>query len=98
MILKLIIKNNNWSKNKKIIVWIQKHEAFKEDLTQIFQFFKNNIKISEKRRFYKFYKITSKNPAIMMSLFSAVHELIPEVYFNSEDSIGKEEFLDIENP
>ena len=88
MILKLIVKNNNKSKRNKLTAWIQKHKDFESDIGQIFQFFKKNIKISEKRRFYRYYKVSSDNPAIMMSLFSTIHDLIPEIYFKNEEYIG----------
>ncbi|MHA1489059.1 MAG: hypothetical protein ACTSRI_05325 [Promethearchaeota archaeon] len=92
MILKIIIKNGKKNKNKKITVWIQKHEDFDEDIQQIFQFFKENIIISRKRRIHRYYKITSKNPAIMMSLFSTAQDLISEIYFNTEGSVEIEEY------
>lgn len=95
MILKLIIKNNK--KGNRITAWVQKHKDIVDDLTQVFLFFKDNISVLEIRRFHKYYKITSENPAIMMSLFSTIHELIPDIYFNPEDTIGNEEFLNIEN-
>ena len=88
MILKLIIKNNKKTKKNNIIVWIQKNGDFEEDIQQIFQFFKDNIKITEKLRVNKYYKVSSENPAIMLSLFSAVHEIIPDIYFNTEDSVS----------
>ncbi|MFX1392072.1 MAG: hypothetical protein ACFFAH_00730 [Promethearchaeota archaeon] len=88
MILKLIVKNNNKSKRNQITAWIQKHKDFESDIGQVFQFFKNNIKISEKRRFYKYYKVSSDNPAIIMSLFSTVYDLIPEIYFKAEECVG----------
>ena len=88
MILKLIVKNNNKLKRNKIIVWIQKHKDFDNDISQIFQFFKNNIKISEKRRLYRYYKVSSDNPAIMISLFSTIHDLIPEIYFKAKECVG----------
>lgn len=88
MILKLIIKNKKKNKKHQIIAWIQKNKIFEDNINQIFQFFKDNIKISAKRRFYNYYKVSSDNPAIMMSLFSTVHDLIPDVYFNSEEPIG----------
>ena len=82
MILKLIIRQNKKHKNNQIIAWIQKHKDFDGDIKQIFQFFKENVQISDKRRIHKYYKIKSDNPAIMMSLFSSAHELIPDIYFN----------------
>ena len=33
----------------------------------------------------------------MMSLFSTVHDLIPEIYFNPEETVKNEDFLNIEN-
>jgi len=96
MILKLIIKNDKKTKKNAIIVWIEKNGAFEDDIQQIFQFFKDNIKITEKTRITKYYKITSTNPAIMMSLFSAVHDIIPDIYFNTEDSVDIEESVKIE--
>ena len=92
MILKIIIKNGKKNKNKRITIWIQKHEDFYKEIQQIFQFFKENIIISEKRRLHGYYKITSKNPAIMISLFSTVQDLIPEIYFNTKNPIEIEEF------
>ncbi len=95
MILKLIIKNNK--KGNRITAWVQKHKDFEEDLLQIFLFFKDNINVSEIRRFHKYYKITSENPAIMMSLFSTIHDLILDIYFNLENAVNNENFLNIEN-
>ena len=82
MILKLIIKNNKKTGKRTLTAWIQKHKDFDSDIKQIFQFFEENVQISEKRRIHKYYKIKSDNPAIMMSLFSSAHDLIPDVYFS----------------
>ena len=97
MILKLIIKHNKKLKKNQIIVWIQKNIEFEDDINQMFQFFKDNIQISEKRRLHTYYKVKSDNPAIMMSLFSAVHDIIPDIYFNDNDLIETAESLDLEN-
>jgi hypothetical protein len=87
--MKIIIKNNDKKeKNKEIVVWIQKSKDIDDDLKQLFQFFKEHLIVKVKIRFKKFYKIYSKNPAIMISLLSAFHELIPEIYFNSEEPIN----------
>lgn len=93
MILKLKITNTR--KNNRIVVWIQRNTKIESDLLQIFDFFKENIKISQIRVLHKYYKISSENPAIMVSLISAIHELIPEVYFTSGDSIEEVEYLSI---
>ena len=94
MILKLKINSNKRKEKKKITAWIQKDKDFNKDIKQIFDFFKNNVKISEKRRFHKFYKVSSENPAIIMSLFSTIHDLIPEIYF-TEDSMKNIESLNL---
>lgn len=93
MILKLKIKPDKKTKKKNITIWVQKHEDFDEDIQQLFQFFKDQIIIKRRRKIYKYYKITSDNPAIMMSLFSAAHELIPEIYFNDTEPGGLEETI-----
>ena len=86
MILKLIIKKDKISKKNNIIVWIQKGREFEEDIQQIFQFFKDNLEITEKVRRCRYYKVTSRNPAIMLSLFTALQEIIPDIYFNANAS------------
>jgi hypothetical protein len=95
MILKLKIKPNR--RDNRIVVWIQRNTKFESDLLQIFDFFKENIKISQIRAIHKYYKISSENPAIMMSLISSILEIIPEVYFATENPIGEEELVNIEN-
>jgi hypothetical protein len=98
MILKVKIQNNKIKKkNKRITVWIQKKKEFGEDLKQLFQFFKENIQVTKQIRLHKYYKITSENPAILLSLVSTINELIPEIYFSSENPIEKTEMLNIEN-
>ena len=90
MILKLKIKH---SKKKRIFIWIQRHKDFKQDIQQILQFFKDQIIVSKKRRLFPYYQIASDNPAILLSLFSTVQDLIPEIYFKVEDSIEIKESL-----
>ena len=85
MILKLIIKKDKKTKKNIIIVWIQKGREFEQDIQQIFQFFKDNLEITEKVRFCRYYQVSSQNPAIMLSLFSALQEIIPDIYFNNTD-------------
>ena len=93
MILKLIIKNKR-NKSNQIIVWIQKNGEFEEDLQQLFDFFKDDLKITERWRFRKYYRVTSEKPAIMMSFFSAAHDLIPEIYFNNDaPEINRSSFI-----
>ena len=93
MILKLKIKPNR--RDNRIAVWIQRNSKIESDLLQIFEFFKENITISQIRVIHKYYKISSENPAIMMSLISTIHEIIPEVYFPSEDLIEEAECMNI---
>ncbi len=89
MKLKLNIKPN-----KKIVAWIQKNSDFNEEIQQIFKLFKDNIKISKKSKFSRYYVITSENPAIILNIFSSIQESIPEVFFNEDDSIEIEDFID----
>ena len=93
MILKLKIKPNR--RDDRIVVWIQRNTKFECDLLQIFDFFKENIIISQIRVIHKYYKISSENPAIMMSLISTIHDIIPEVYFPSEDLIEEAECMNV---
>ena len=98
MILKVKIQNNKIKKkNKRITVWIQKKIEFGEDLKQLFQFFEENIQVSKQIRLHKYYKVTSETPAILLSIVSTINELIPEIYFSSENPIEKTEMLNIEN-
>ena len=79
MILKVKIQNNKIKKkNKRITVWIQKYKELEEDLKELFQFFKENIQVSKQIRLHKYYKVTSENPAILLSLISTINELIPD--------------------
>jgi hypothetical protein len=84
MILKLKVKNK---KNRRIVAWIQKSKDFGDNLQQIFQFFKNKVKISKLSRFTRFYIVSSKNPAIILSIYSAVQDLIPDIYFDIEEPV-----------
>lgn len=93
MILKLKIKQAKNSERKKMFLWIQRHNDIKQDIQQILQFFKDQIFVSKKRKILPYYRITSNNPAILLSLFSAVQDLIPETYFQIEDSIKIEETI-----
>ena len=92
MIIKLKIRWNIKAKRNEIYVWVQRHEDFKIDIEQIFQFFQDQLTYKKIWRFHKYYKITSENPAIMISFVSTIQELIPEIYFNSEESIDIEEY------
>lgn len=95
MILRLKIKTNNKSKKKQIFVWIEKNKEFKEDVQQLIQFFKEQIQVKTRIGFHVYYKITSGNPAIMLSLLTTVQELIPDIYFNTNDSINIEDYHEI---
>ncbi len=95
MILKLKIKSNNKTKKKQIFVWIEKNKEFKEDIQQLMQFFKEQIQVKKRIGRHIYYKITSDNPAIMLSLLTTVQELIPDIYFNTNDSVNIEEYPEI---
>ena len=91
MILKLIIKTDKKTGKNKIVVWIQKGREFERDVQQLFEFFKDSVQIQEKFRFSRYYKVTSDNPAIMLSLFSSLQEIIPDIYFQPDPSESIEE-------
>ena len=88
MKLKLKVKKN---KRKRLVAWIQKNKDFDDNIQQLFRFFKDKIKISKMSRVMKYYIVSSENPGIILSLFSTIQDLIPEVYFDSEDSLELEE-------
>lgn len=91
MNVKLIVKNNYKTINNEITAWIQKNKNFNDCLKKVFQFFKDNVKISNKKKFRQFYKIKSNNPAIMFSLLSPVQKLILETYISDDNSEKIEE-------
>ncbi len=91
MILKLKTKSNRKTNQNQIFIWIQRHKDFKKDIQQILQFFKDQIVVSKKRKLLPYYRITSDNPAILLSLFSTIQDLIPEIYFKVENSVEIEE-------
>ena len=95
MKLILKIKPKKSSKEKRMIAWIQKDSNLKDDTMQLFRLFKDRIKISKLSKILRYYVVTSDNPAIILNLFSSIQEIIPEVYFNEEDSIELEDLLDL---
>ena len=93
MIIKLKLKVEKSSKKKQIVVWIQRHEDIENDIQQLFQFFKDQMNVSKIRRILPYYKVSSEKPAIMLSFFTALQEIIPEIYFSDEDSVEFEESI-----
>jgi len=92
MIIKLKIRQNKKRNRSEIYAWVQRHEEFRDDIEQIFQFFQDQLTYKKIWRFHKYYKITSKNPAIMISFTSTIQDLIPEIYFKSKESIDIAEY------
>jgi len=92
MIIKLKIRQNKKRNRNEIYAWVQRHEDIRGDIEQIFQFFQDQLTYKKIWRYHKYYKITSENPAIMISFFSTIQDLIPEIYLNSEESIEIEEY------
>ncbi len=78
-----------------MIAWFQKSKEFDQVLKENFQFFRNNIDLSSIRRIHEFYRVSSDNPAIMLSLFSSIYDSIPEIYFNQSDFIELEEIANL---
>lgn len=95
MKLILKIKPKNPSKQKRIIAWIQKNKDFNDDVRHFFKIFNEDIKISKLSKILRYYIVTSENPAVILNFFSSMQESIPDVYFNKENSIEIEDFLDM---
>jgi chromatin segregation and condensation protein Rec8/ScpA/Scc1 (kleisin family) len=93
MQLKLRVSKCNKKVKNKLTVWIQRNKIFETDMLQVLKFFKDQIQVFKIRRFLPYFKITSDNPAIIISLYSTLLELIPEIFFNEENNIGSEEAL-----
>ncbi|MHA2008477.1 MAG: hypothetical protein ACXABO_14170 [Promethearchaeota archaeon] len=74
------------NRKKKIIAWIEKNKYFNDNTQQLFKFFKEDIHISKWSKIMNYYVVSSENPGVILSLFSAIQESIPEIYFNSQDS------------
>ncbi|MFX0024075.1 MAG: hypothetical protein ACFE9S_17235 [Candidatus Hermodarchaeota archaeon] len=91
MIIKTKVKSNKRDNNKTIIAWIQKHKDFDPDIQGILNFFKDQITYTLITRINVYYKITSDNPAIMLSLISSIQDLIAENYFSIEESLEVQE-------
>jgi len=83
MILKLKIKSKK-NKGHYLIAWFQREKTTKPDVEQVIKFFKEQIHVSKIWKVHSYYRVTSENPAIIISLFSTLQELIPEIYFNEE--------------
>jgi len=88
MKLKLKVKNN---KKRKIVAFIQKDKDFEESVHQLFRFFESKLRISKFSRFRRYYIVSSENPAMVLSLFSAVQDLIPDIYFDTEEPLEIED-------
>jgi len=87
MIVKIKIKQHKKPKKNSIEVWVQRKKELDQDLSQIFQFFENNLISKNIRRLHPYYKITSDNPAMILSLISSLQELIPEIFFSNENKV-----------
>ncbi len=89
MILKLKVKKN---KKRRIVAFIQKDKDFNDSISQILRFFEDKVRMSKLSRFTRYHIISSENPAMILSLFSTVQDLIPDIYFNIEEPIEIEDF------
>ena len=85
MIFKIKIKKKRKTSDYQIYIWIERHKDFEEEITQLFKFFKDEIEVSRVKKYRNYYKVTSKNPSILLSLISTINDLIPEIYFIKEN-------------
>lgn len=81
MKFKLIVKSYPFNGKEKLVLWIKKDEDLLEEIESILNFFEENISVEEKRRLSRYYVISSKNPAIILSLSSAIQDIVAEEYF-----------------
>lgn len=88
MLIKLKVHKGKKLKEPAITLWIQKQRDLKRELETIFQFFKDNIDVSNSWPFKRYFKVKSDNPAILLSFFSAVQEMIPDLYFSEPRSLS----------
>ncbi|MFW9971896.1 MAG: hypothetical protein ACFFDF_17035 [Candidatus Odinarchaeota archaeon] len=94
MKLILKIKSNKRSKKKRLVAWIKKNSDFEDDIIQILRVFKDDIKLPKIGKILRYYIVTSRNPAIILNMFSTIQEIIPDIYFNNEDPIEIEDLTD----
>ena len=95
MIVKIQIKRDKNSKKSKMFIWIRKQGDVESDIQQAILFYTNDLSVKTARRYHKYHKITSDKPAILISLLTMINELIPEIYFNSEELSSLEEEINI---
>ena len=95
MLVKIKIKQKKKSTRNSIELWIQRKKELDNDIVQLFQFFQNQLIYKNIRLIHPYYKITSKNPAMILSLISSIQELIPDIYFSGDNSVelNKEIYL-----
>ncbi|MHA1913684.1 MAG: hypothetical protein ACW986_04030 [Promethearchaeota archaeon] len=91
--MKLKLKINPKNSKKKMVVWIQKNKDLDDNALQTCRFFKNDIKFSKLSRILRYHIVSSDNPGVILSLFSAIQELIPETFFFSQDPNDLEELV-----
>jgi len=95
MILKIQIKRDKKSKKSKMFIWIRKQADVESDIQQAILFYKNDLSVKTARRYHIYHKITSDKAAIMISLLATINELIPDIYFNSEELSSVEEEISL---
>ena len=95
MMIKIHIKRDKKSKKSKMFIWILKQADFESDIQQAILFYKNELSVKTARRYHKYHKISSDKPAIMISLLTTINELIPEIYFKSEELSSVEEEINL---
>lgn len=90
MIIKIKVNKEKKALKNTLEIQVQRKKELDQEMSQIFQFFESRITRKKIRRIHPYYKITSQNPAIMLSLISSLQELIPDIYFSSNDIIDLE--------
>ncbi len=90
MILKVKIKYSKRKGSRKMVIWVSKSNEIISDVKQLLEFFGEKIKALETRRIKPYYKLTSNNPALLLSFLSALQDMFPEIYFDTslEESVN----------
>ena len=95
MIIKIKIKQKKKASKNSIDLWVQRKKGLDHDLAQIFQFFEGQLIFKDVRQLHPYYKITSDNPAMILSLISSLQELIPEIFFNNDNKVELNEEINL---
>ncbi|MHA1196913.1 MAG: hypothetical protein ACTSUX_13645 [Promethearchaeota archaeon] len=85
--MRIRIKIKKKLKEKKITIFVQRKTIIEAELLELLNFFNDNITLKKIRLIFPYYKITSHEIPIMLSLISALGELIPDAFLDDPPDI-----------